>query len=175
LKRSILVVALAGTALLSLPFEARAQVANSVRFGVAAGAAIPVSDLSNVLSTGFNGTLTLGFHPQLIPLGVRVDGAYNQFGLKGGGGNIHYTSLTGNLVYSIPSDAVAPYLIGGAGWYNVGASGGGASSNNFGWDIGGGITMPLSGFDTFLEARYNQVQGNGGSAKFIPITFGVMF
>ena len=39
------------------------------------------------------------------------------------------------------------------------------------------VSMPLSGFDTFLEARYNQVQfGNGDpSAKFIPITFGVMF
>ena len=175
MKRSFFVVALAGTALLSLPFEARAQIANPVRFGVAAGAALPVSDLSNAFNTGFNGTLTLGFHPQLIPLGVRVDGAYNQFGLKGGGASIHYTSLTGNLVYSIPSAAVAPYLIGGAGWYNVGASGGGGSSNKFGWDIGGGITMPLSGFDTFLEARYNQVQGNGASAKFIPITFGVMF
>jgi hypothetical protein len=35
--------------------------------------------------------------------------------------------------------------------------------------------MPLSGFDTFLEARYNQVQFDNGSAKFIPITFGVMF
>jgi hypothetical protein len=185
MKRSLFVVGLAGMALVSLPLETRAQVANPVRFGIAAGAAIPVSDLSNGLSTGFNGTVILGFHPQLIPLGVRVDGAYNQFGLKGGGGNNHYTSVTGNLVYSIPSEAVAPYLIGGAGWYNVGASGGvtlnasgtgsGSSSNYFGWDIGGGITMPLSGFDTFLEARYNQVQANGGSAKFIPITFGVMF
>ena len=25
--------------------------------------------------------------------------------------------------------------------------------------------MPLSGFDTFLEARYNQVQGDSGSAE----------
>lgn len=175
MKRALFVVALAGTTLVSLPFEARAQVANPVRFGVAAGAAIPVSDLSNSFNTGFNGTLTIGFHPELIPLGIRVDGAYNHFGLKAGGASIHYTSLTGNLVYSIPSDAVTPYLIGGAGWYNVGASGGGASSNNFGWDIGGGIKMPLSGFDTFLEARYNQVQSSGTSAKFIPITFGVMF
>jgi hypothetical protein len=177
LKRLFFVVALAGTALVSLPFEARAQMSavdKPLQFGVAAGAALPVSDLSNVLNTGFNGTVTVGLHPQLIPLGVRIDGAYNQFGLKAGGGNIHYTSVTGNLVYSIPSETVAPYLIGGAGWYNVGASGGG-SSNKFGWNIGGGITMPLSGFDTFLEARYNQVQGNAGSAKFIPITFGVMF
>ncbi len=178
MKRSFFVVALAGSALVSLPFEARAQVstvAKPVQFGIAAGAAIPVSDLSTFFNTGFNGTVTVGFHPQLIPLGVRVDGAYNQFGAKAGGGSIHFTSVTGNLVYSIPSETVAPYLIGGAGLYNIGGSGGGGSSNKFGWNLGGGIKMPLSGFDTFLEARYNQVQGNGGSSKFIPITFGVMF
>jgi opacity protein-like surface antigen len=86
--------------------------------------------------------------------------------------------VTGNLEYSIPSDAVTPYLIGGAGLYNAAVNlpgFGSGSSNKFGWNIGGGIKLPLSGFDTFLEARYNQVQGNGGSLKFIPITFGVMF
>jgi hypothetical protein len=37
--------------------------------------------------------------------------------------------------------------------------------------------MALSGFDTFIEARYNQVQMSNGdpTVKFIPITFGVMF
>jgi hypothetical protein len=35
--------------------------------------------------------------------------------------------------------------------------------------------MPLSGFDTFIEARYNQIQGDGGTVNFIPITFGIMF
>jgi hypothetical protein len=177
LKRSLFVAALAGAALASLPFEAHAQVlkrGTDVHFGVAAGAALPVSDLSNVANTGFNGTVTLGFTPALIPLGVRIDGAYNQFGSKIGGGNLHITGVTGNLVYRVPGATVSPYAIGGAGWYNSGGSSGG-SSNNFGWNIGGGISMPLSGFDTFLEARYNQVQTTGTSTKFIPITFGVMF
>lgn len=183
MKRSLFVAALMGMALVSLPFAARAQVstvAKAVEFGVAAGAALPMSDLSTFYQTGFNGTVTVGFHPQMIPLGIRVDGAYNQFSAKSGtvGGNVHFTSVTGNLVYSIPSETVAPYLIGGAGVYNAAINipgFGSGSSNKFGWNLGGGIKMPLSGFDTFLEARYNQVQGNGGSLKFIPITFGVMF
>jgi hypothetical protein len=83
--------------------------------------------------------------------------------------------VTGNLVYKFPSVSISPYAIGGAGWYNVGASGGGGSDNFFGWNIGGGILMPLSGFDTFIEARYNYVDGNPGSSKFVPITFGVLF
>jgi len=158
-----------------MSFEARGQIApKSVQFGVAAGAAIPTSDLSNAFNTGFNVTGVLGFQPDMIPLGVRVDVAYNQFGRKVAGANAHFTSVTGNLVYKIPSTGVSPYLIGGAGWYNT-ATGGASSENDFGWNLGGGITLPLSGFETFIEARYNQVQVTGGSLKFIPVTFGVMF
>jgi len=185
LKRSLFVAALSGLALVSLPFDASAQaasVAKPVQLGVALGAAIPTSDLSDVSSTGFNGTVTVGLQPALIPLGVRIDAAYNQFAIKDqfGSGNIHFTSVTGNLVYKIPGATVSPYAIGGAGWYNaaVNITGfGSGSDNKFGWNIGGGISMPLSGFDTFIEARYNQVQmGNGDpNLKFIPITFGVMF
>lgn len=181
MKRSLFVVALAGAALVSLPFAARAQmstVVKPVQFGIAAGAAIPVSDLRESFNVGFNGTVTLGLNPQMIPLGIRIDGAYNQFGAKGGGANVHFTSVTGNLVYKLPSTGFSPYAIGGAGWYNaaIDISGlGSGSDNHFGWNIGGGILMPLSGFDTFIEARYNQVQGDGGSLKFVPITFGIMF
>lgn len=165
-------------ALVSLPFEARAQVSSVVKpvqFGVAAGAALPVSDLSDFASTGYNVTGTIGLNPEMIPLGIRIDAAYNRFSLKNGvPGEIHFTSVTGNLVYKFPSPTLSPYAIGGAGWYNAGGSGSG-SSNYFGWNIGGGISMPLSGFDTFIEARYNQVQSNNGSSKFIPITFGLLF
>jgi len=176
LKRSLFVAALVGIALVS--FEAGAQIVpKSVQLGIAAGASLPVSDLGDVANTGFNGTVTLGFTPTLIPLGIRIDGAYNQWGGKSiiGGGNLHSTSLTGNLVYKMPGATVSPYAIGGAGWYNFGASGGGSSENAFGWNIGGGIAMALSGFNTFLEARYNQAQTSGIATKFIPITFGVMF
>jgi len=179
LKRTFFAAALAGVALVS--FKAGAQVApKSVQFGAALGVALPLSDLKTCCNTGFNGTAILGFQPTLIPLGVRIDGAYNQFGAKGGGGNSHFTSVTGNLVYKMPSTSFSPYLIGGAGWYQVAVSASGFgtfSENHFGWNAGGGISMPLSGFDTFIEARYNQVQmGNGNpTLKYIPITFGVMF
>lgn len=178
MKRSLFVAALAGMALVSLPLEARAQIlkrGTAVQFGVAAGVALPVSDLSDIADTGFNGTVTVGFTPAMIPLGVRIDGAYNQWGLKAVSENIRSTSVTGNLVYKMPGASFSPYVIGGPGWYNLGTSGGGGSSNEFGWNIGGGISMALSGFDTFIEARYNQIQTSGTSTKFIPITFGVMF
>lgn len=185
MKRSLFVFALSGAALVSLPFTASAQgsIVKPVQVGIAAGAALPMSDLKDVTDIGFNVTGTVAFHPQMIPLGIRIDAAYNSFSLNndaGVDGNVHFTSVTGNLVWSIPSEAVSPYFIGGAGWYNIGVDVPnlfGDSDNRFGFNIGGGIKLPLSGFDTFLEARYNQVSGaNGGpSLKFIPITFGLMF
>jgi opacity protein-like surface antigen len=182
LKRFLFAAAIAGLAVASLPFSAEGQITSLVKpvqFGIAAGAALPTSDLSDAASTGYNVTGTIGINPQLIPLGIRIDGAYNRFAFKNGvDGDVHFTSVTGNLVYKIPSAAISPYLIGGAGWYNVGGTVqgfGGGSSNHFGWNLGGGISMPLSGVDTFIEARYNQFQGNGESLKYIPITFGIMF
>lgn len=185
MKRSLFAIALSGVALVSLPFTASAQVSTVKPFqiGIAAGAALPMSDLKDVTDMGFNVTGTIGFHPQMIPLGIRVDVAYNSFAIKDAfnvDGKVNFTSVTGNLVWSIPSEAVSPYFIGGAGLYHVAVDIPnvlGDSDNRFGFNIGGGIKMPLSGFDTFLEARYNQVSGsgNGPSLKFIPITFGLMF
>lgn len=140
---------------------------------------MPSGDLSTDFKTGFNAGAAVGFNPSLIPLGVRIDGAYSQFGLKGGGANSHFTTVSGNLVYKMPSTSFTPYAIGGAGLYNtaVTINGFGSNSeNHFGWNAGGGIAMALSGFDTFIEARYHRVTGvNGASLAFIPITFGVMF
>lgn len=141
---------------------------------------MPTSDLSDFAGTGFNGTITVGLNPAMIPLGIRIDGAYNQFGVKNafGGGDVKFISVTGNLVYKLPAATVSPYAIGGVGLYNAALDLPGFptdSENRFGWNIGGGISLPLSGFDTFIEARYNQVQTEGESLKFIPITFGIMF
>jgi opacity protein-like surface antigen len=74
---------------------------------------------------------------------------------------------------------LSPYAIGGAGLYrtSIAVNGGGnAAENHFGFNIGGGIKIPLStSFETFVEARYNRVSINGGSFSFIPVTVGVMF
>ena len=180
MKRSIFAAALTGIGLVSISLSAAGQIITpkSVQFGAAAGAVIPSGDISSDVNTGFNGTVMVGFQPSMIPLGIRIDGAYNQMGAKGGGGNAHVTSVTGNFVWKFPSTTVSPYAIGGAGWCNAGVSVTGFgtfSENHFCWNAGGGISMPLSGFDTFIEARYNRVLMNGGNLSYIPITFGVMF
>jgi hypothetical protein len=184
--RSFFACAIAGIALVTLPVGAGSQVARvprPVQFGIAAGASLPMSNLSKDANPGFNITWPVGFYPRKLPVGIRVDLAYNNFGEKGNpsflpAGNLRSISATGNLVYRISSGAIAPYLIGGAGVYNTHSDLPDfvfPPSNFFGWNIGGGIKMALRPFDVFLEAHYNQINVTNGSLKIIPITFGVMY
>ena len=152
---------------------------NPFQIGASAGIAFPTSDLGEIANTGYNVTVALGYKPALNPIGVRVEAAYNQFGLEGGGGNVNIPAFTGNLVYSLPGISFSPYVIGGAGLYrtNVDIDGGGsAGENRFGFNAGGGIKIPLSSsFETFVEARYNHVTRDNGSWSFIPVTVGIMW
>jgi opacity protein-like surface antigen len=163
---------------------AQGQGYNPFQIGASGGIAFPTGDLGTSTNTGYNIAVVVGYKPQLLPISVRAEAAYNQFGFNGGGGSINIPSFTGNVVYELPLGVgFTPYAIGGAGLYrpSVGFTGGGATSaeNDFGWNIGGGIKIPLStSFETFVEARYNRVSirgPNGVTASFIPVTVGIMF
>jgi hypothetical protein len=180
-KLGIATAALMACAAFAPERTATAQVATilkPVQIGVAVGAAIPVSNLANSFSTGFNVTGTIGINIPLLPVGFRIDAAYNQFGAKGTSGvNAKIAGVTGNVLFSIPGAIIiSPYLIGGVGYYRVSSSAtGSVASNNFGFNAGAGVKIPLLVFSAFAEARYNRVSGNGGSSSFIPVTVGVMF
>jgi hypothetical protein len=174
MSRKLIALAAFATATLSAAPAAHAQLLTAANkpfsFGAAAGAVVPISDLSNATNTGYNGTLILGLNTPALPMNFRIEGAYHNFGLKQGSGNVHNTSVTGNAVFTFPTSiptAIRPYLIGGIGLYNTGVSSDNVgpfaskSSNDFGFNVGGGITIPLSGFNTFVEARYNRVATNG--------------
>lgn len=159
---------------------AQSQGYNPFQIGASGGIAFPTSDLSNGTNTGYNIGIVLGYKPQLLPVAVRAEAAYNQFGLQQGGGNINVPSFTGNLAYDLPLGmSFTPYAVGGVGLYRPSATLGGGSTepeNDFGWNVGGGIKIPLSSsFETFIEARYNRVNTSGASLSFVPITVGILF
>jgi opacity protein-like surface antigen len=167
------VVALAATT-----SNASAQVSsNPFQIGGAAGIAFPSGDLGDVANTGYNVTLAVGYKPMLTPIGVRVEAAYNEFGAEGGGEKINIPAFTGNLVYELPGVSFSPYIIGGAGLYTPNTGVGNDRENKFGFNVGGGIKIPLSSsFQTFVEARYNRVSlDNGVNLSFIPVTVGIMW
>jgi opacity protein-like surface antigen len=157
--------------------SAGAQFSSSpFQIGGAAGIAFPSGDLSNNWNTGYNVTLAVGYKPRLLPIGIRVEAAYNEFGGEGGFDNINIPAFTGNLVYTLPGVSFSPYAIGGAGLYTPNIDVGGGRENKFGFNVGGGIKIPLSSsFETFVEARYNRVSVDNGNLSFIPITVGIMW
>jgi len=168
-------------ALLAAAGTASAQVATilkPVQVGVAVGGAFPLSDFGKSFNTGFNVTGMMGINVPLLPVGFRIEAAYNQFGAKGTSNvNAKIAGVSGNVVFSIPGAViVSPYLIGGLGYYRVSSSAtGSVASNNFGFNAGAGIKIPLVVFATFVEARYTRVSETGGSTSFVPVTVGVMF
>jgi hypothetical protein len=84
--------------------------------------------------------------------------------------------VSGNVVLSMAGAEMTPFLIGGVGYYRVASSAtGSVASNHFGFNAGAGLRIPLSGFATFIEARYNRIPENGGSTSFVPVAVGVMF
>ena len=155
-----------------------AQSTKPVSLGISAGAAIPISDLGNDYSTGYNGTVSLGFNSYGSPLGFRIDGMYNSLSAQTDVNlpDIKISSANANLVYALPGTGIRPYLIGGGGIYGLKSDVNGSNSiTKFGLNGGVGASFPLSGFNTFVEARLHHVFSDRVATQFIPVTFGISF
>jgi len=156
----------------------------TVRIGVAAGLSMPMGDFGDGTDMGFNVTGTVDAQPAALPVGVRVDLMYNRYGLSDVGGNASVIAGILNALLSFGTQTSAqPYVIGGVGVYRVGFDvDGGANDSKtaFGLGVGGGVRFPLSGFDTYVEARYHNAftddEDKGfKNTTFLPIVFGLRF
>ena len=118
---------------------------------------------------------------------------FTTLGGAGGSGQLpdfRIINGTANVVYTF--GAALPtkfYLIGGVGAYNLRAHDPvddvSASSTKFGLNAGVGFKFQLTGFSTFIEARYhNVIHGTAigdvstegsKSLQFLPISVGITF
>jgi opacity protein-like surface antigen len=143
-----------------------------LRFNVNGGASMPMSESKDLWNAGLRVGAGLEFGVPLVPVGLRVDAAYDRMGLKlDGGTKLAILSGTANAVLSMPM--MPFYAIGGIGMYNMDA--GDASSTEFGFNVGAGIRLPLPMFSPFVEARFNQINGDGGNFRYVPIVAGIRF
>ena len=162
--------------LLISPASAAAQ-----SVSIAGGLSQPNGDLGNGVSSGYNATVGLNFGAPLIPLGARIEGGINGFNYKGGAtGNVRIMNVTANGIFKLG----LPYLIGGLGYYDRRINDTVLGSNvtdtqrALGFNVGGGVSLPLGLLSPFVEARYHAMLGDetkGANFQFIPITFGVKF
>jgi len=160
--------------LAAAPSVAVAQ--NPFHFNIAAGAAVPTSNLGDAFDVGYNLTAGVGIRPALSPLGFRVEGKYNSFGVK------DCSDCDRGTIKGVDANAIYDFMpvtkTVGVSLYGIGGLGGfatGDGDTHLGWNIGAGLRLPLTGFSGYIEARYHQVNGNGSNASYIPIVFGLTF
>ena len=166
-------------AIATAPAVASAQLSTS--FSIAGGLAMPHGDGSDQLNSGYNLAAGLNLGAPLLPVGVRVEGAYNAFEMKG---NTSLNSASANIASGTVNATLGlglPYVIGGIGYYSAGgkATINGVSqtvdrTNAFGVNGGVGVRLPLGVMSTFAEVRYHKAMGDIDSS-YIPITFGIQF
>ena len=185
MKRSLRLIGLA--AFLALPVAASAQETRAVSFGLSGGLALPMGDLGDGYDSGFDVTGHVMFRPATFTnLSFRGDVNFDRFGSKSFDGvNTRFLGVTANAVYAFPQTTpgvVRPYVLGGVGMQNGSTSGTVAgidldsdSSTDLAVQGGAGVNFQLSGFTTFVEAKYVNIFGDGSSLSYIPITFGFRF
>jgi outer membrane protein with beta-barrel domain len=170
--------------LLSPSIASHAQ--RPVTLGLGFGATMPLSDFGENLGPGWNALGTLAIALPVVPVGLRLDAAYNHFNVEkvflgsvGQPESEHLTSFTVNPVIRLPavSPLVTPYVIGGMGSYQMGCSGGEpcATTTKVGWNLGGGATFKVFGLTGFLEARYHHSTRGDVEIATLPLTFALTF
>ena len=126
-------LAVLGTVILLHNDVALAQ--RPLSISLAGGVSLPQGTLGNGSDMGWHGLAGLNVSSLMLPLGMRVDAAFNRFASNttgvslGSGGHYDVASLSGNLTYRLPmtNSPFSPYLISGMGAYRTSCNLGGAS------------------------------------------------
>jgi hypothetical protein len=179
--RRTIAAALAPALLAAAPLAAQ----RPLSLGIAGGVSLPQGAFGDGVDTGWRALATLALSSPMQPLGLRVDGAYDQFDFGGGaptalrGGRQTVTSGSLNATYRLPMtrSALSPYVIGGLGAHHVACAGGAScdGATRFGWSAGLGTKLTGLHLRTFLEARFQSVSQDGSDAHYFPVTFGLLF
>ena len=173
----------AAAAVMVAPAMLSAQ-SSAVGFGVSGGLSVPTGDFGDAVDAGYSIAGHVFLKPSSMKsLRFRGDVSFDRYSYKGNvDGNFRSLGFVGNALHDLTSSGgVRPYVLGGLGAFNgkttrkSGSLTVSTSDTNVGLQVGGGLNFQLSGFSTFLEAKYVNVFTENNSTGYIPITFGVRF
>ena len=179
------IAALAVGMLLGVP----ALHAQGAEFSLGGGLGVPLGDFDDAAKTGWHGLAAVSFVPNGWPVGIQIDGSYQQFNLDDAafpgfsGLKNRFLMGTGNLVFKFKTSEEStfrPYIIGGGGVYNSKITGSDdpndilpGGETKFGLNAGAGFDIKTSGIGLFLEGRFHDIFTDGADIQFIPITLGI--
>jgi hypothetical protein len=163
--------------------------AQGAEFSLGGGVGVPLGDFDDAAKTGWHGLAAVSFVPTGWPVGIQIDGSYQQFNLDDAafpgftGLKNRFLMGTGNLVFKFKTSEEStfrPYIIGGGGVYNSKITGSDDPSDvlpggetKFGLNAGAGFDIKTSGIGLFLEGRFHDIFTDGADTQFIPITLGI--
>ena len=163
--------------------------AQGAEFSLGGGIGIPLDTFDDEAKLGWHGLAGISFVPNGWPVGIQIDGSYQQFSLDDAafpgfsGLKNRLIMGTGNIVFKFKTSEEStfrPYLIGGGGVYNSKITGSDDPSDvlpggetKFGINAGAGFDFKAGGAGLFIEGRFHSVFTEGPNLKFIPITVGI--
>ena len=163
--------------------------AQGAEFSLGGGVGIPLGDFDDAAKTGWHGLAAVSFVPNGWPVGIQIDGSYQQFNLDDAafpgfsGLKNRFLMGTGNLVFKFKTSEEStfrPYIIGGGGVYNSKITGSDdpndilpGGETKFGLNAVAGFDIKTSGIGLFLEGRFHDIFTDGADVQFIPITLGI--
>ena len=163
---------------------ASAQGTSGLHFGFEGGVSYPQGDTKDFFDKGWNGGALLVWNPPVVPVGLRVDGAYHSLDAASGtgSGSAKIFAGTADVVVGFRAILLKPYFFGGIGYYRLDFSdstfpstSGDNAQNETGWNGGAGVSISLRNIDLIVEARYHSIGTSGSRFKFVPVSIGLVF
>jgi hypothetical protein len=163
--------------------------AQGAEFSLGGGVGVPLGDFDDAAKLGWHGLAAVSFVPEGWPVGIQIDGSYQQFSLDDevfpgfDGLKNRFIMGTGNVVFKFKTSEEStfrPYLIGGGGVYNSKVTGSDdpddvlpGGETKFGVNGGAGFDFKAGSAGLFVEGRFHNVFTEGSNTQFIPITVGI--
>ncbi len=171
-------LALVGTAMLLTAGAAQAQAVDSWTPFIGGTLALPIGNLSNATSFGFGaiGGAEYRFNKDF---GLRPEADFVYYSGKNGVSSITSFGFGASAIWHIEAQGgFKPYALFRLGFNassGSGNGGGSASSTDLGFAPGFGGNFACGGSPCFVEGKFYVVNGAGGSANAIQISFGRHF
>ena len=141
-------------------------------YGITAGISIPVGRLADDHAAGYTLGALLEYAVSGQPYSLRGEAIFQRFPLKSGraGRDVNLLSVGTTIVYRLQKAAAQTFVTGGIAIYNATSEG-----TRPGFNLGGGVEIPLTGFTAIAEARLHVMLADTRPVLAIPLTVGVRF
>jgi len=146
----------------------------AISFGVAGGPTFPVGDLAELVDAGWHAQAAVHFGAGIVPLGLRAELLYQDLD----GQDVETRQLAAFLsaVLSAPGAGFSPYVLAGAGVYDLSVDGPGLEGGtHLGVNAGAGVDIGMVGYALTLEARFHHLFTEGLNQQTLPISIGLRF